>query len=35
MSQPKTAGSSVFNLQEAAQLLKLEAYGDWYRDPWG
>lgn len=31
----KQTDPSVFDLHGAAQLLALEAYGDWYRDPWG
>lgn len=37
MSQPKTNSHSpnqLFDLEAAAKLLKLEAFGDWYRDPW-
>ena len=26
--------SPIFDLEAAARLLKLEAFGDWYRDPW-
>lgn len=38
MSEPnikQKPASRLFDLDSAAKLLALEAYGDWYRDPWG
>ncbi|WP_426302047.1 RNA-directed DNA polymerase [Arthrobacter sp. R-11] len=34
MSNSTARTSSILDFEAAAKLLKLEAYGDWYRDPW-